>query len=276
LENASASLVQQALDLLARTPEIGTLDITGGAPELNPAFRYLVTEARKLGRRVFVRHNLTVQQEPCQADLPQFFAEHGVTAFCSLPCYSSNNVDNQRGAGVFEASIAGLRRLNAQGFGQAHDLILVFNPAGPNLPPPQAVLEDAYREELLAEHGIVFTSLAVITNMPIHRFARDLERRGHLEDYRELLAASFNADTLEGLMCRRALSLRWDGRLFDCDFNLVQDLALRADDGRELTIADLLRAEQPGELVREAAIAVDSHCFACTAGCGSSCGGALA
>ncbi|HJO27499.1 MAG TPA: arsenosugar biosynthesis radical SAM (seleno)protein ArsS, partial [Planctomycetota bacterium] len=274
-ENASPSLVDEALELMARAPEIRTLDITGGAPELNPSFRRLVAKARGLGRRVYVRHNLTVQQEAGQADLPEFFAEHQVTVFSSLPCYSPENVDSQRGKGVFAASIAGLRHLNAAGYGDAHDLVLVFNPGGPHLPPPQDILEQEYREQLLNEHGISFTSLATITNMPIHRFERDLERRGELDDYLELLAANFNASTLDGLMCRRALSLRWDGRLFDCDFNLVQGLALEAAAGVEVTLRDLLAAKQPADLLRAAAVAVAEHCFACAAGTGSSCGGAL-
>jgi radical SAM/Cys-rich protein len=273
--NATASLVDDALTFLARVPEVKTLDITGGAPELNPSFRRLVLGARALDRAVIVRHNLTVQGEPGQADLPEFFAEQSVTAFCSLPCYSRDNVDAQRGRGVFEKSILGLLRLNEMGYGETHDLILVFNPGGPSLPPAQDVLEEAYRAELMTNYGIRFSSLVTITNVPIHRFAQDLKREGRFEEYQEMLVANFNGDTVEGLMCRRGISLRWDGRLFDCDFNLVQGLALRDSAGRELTLGDLLEAESPTDLLRDLAVAVASHCFACTAGCGSSCGGAL-
>jgi len=276
-ENAGALLVEGVLELLRRQPGIATLDLTGGAPELNPGFRRLVAGARELGRRVLVRHNLTVQETPGQEDLPEFFAGQGAVLYCSLPCYLEENVDRQRGGGVFRSSLAALRRLNAVGYGRADgglELYLVYNPQGPSLPPPQARLEADYRAHLAGEHGISFTRLVTITNQPIHRFREVLLRQGQLEEYQRLLEESFNPDTLEHLMCRTALSVRWDGRLFDCDFNLVQDLPLRDRAGRPLGLQDLLASPDLGRW-QGLPVAVGPHCHACTAGSGSSCGGAL-
>lgn len=275
-DNASPVLIDQVLALLDREPGLRTVDITGGAPELNPDFRRLVEGARARGREVLVRHNLTVQDQPGQEDLPAFFAAQGVTLFCSLPCYLEENVDTQRGRGVYDASIEALRRLNQAGFGvdgSGLELNLVYNPLGPSLPPEQQGLEADYRRELQERFGLVFTRLLTITNQPIHRFREDLERQGRLDEYAALLRDNYNPDTLPGLMCRSAVSLRWDGRLFDCDFNLVSDLPLRDARGRALTLADLLGAGVGA--LEGLSIAVDQHCFACTAGCGSSCGGAL-
>jgi len=276
-DNASAQWIDQVLALLSQEPELYTLDITGGAPELNPGFRRLVAGARAMGRQVLVRHNLTVQEQPGQEDLPAFFREQGVTLFCSLPCYLEDNVNQQRGPGVYDSSVQGLKRLNQQGFGLAGnplELHLVYNPLGPTLPPEQEGLERDYKRELLARFGIVFTKLLTITNQPIHRFRQDLERKGELDAYAHLLRENFNPATLPGLMCRNALSVRWDGRLFDCDFNLVSDLPMRDQNGKELLLQDMLEAGGLKAL-QGASIAVDQHCFACTAGCGSSCGGAL-
>jgi radical SAM/Cys-rich protein len=276
-DNASPLLIDQVLELLRRDPAVQTLDITGGAPEMNPSFRRLVEGARALGHQVLVRHNLTVQELEGQSDLPAFFATQQVVLFCSLPCYLEDNVDSQRGNGVFEASIRGLKALNAVGFGidgTGLDLHLVYNPQGAVLPPPQAALQEDYKRELASRFGIHFRELFAITNQPIHRFRKALERSGALETYAALLRDNFNPLTLNSLMCRSAVSVRWDGKLFDCDFNLVTDLPLRGTDGKELQLSHLL---DPGGVQRleQLAIAVDQHCFACTAGCGSSCGGTL-
>ncbi len=275
-DNAGAEVFAAVLELLRREPSLTVLDLTGGAPELNPHFRPLVAAARALDRTVFVRHNLTVQGEPGQDDLPQWFATQGVVLYCSLPCYLEDNVDAQRGDGVYERSIAALRALNAVGFGvpgRGLELNLVYNPLGPSLPPPQAALEADYHRELRARFGIEFDRLLAITNQPIHRFREDLQRSGRLAGYMDLLRANYNAETLPSLMCRDTLSVRWDGALHDCDFNLVLGLPMRGAERQALSVFDLLahRATTLAGLP----IAVDQHCFACTAGCGSSCGGTL-
>ncbi len=281
-ENASVSLVDRILELLEARPALHTLDLTGGAPELNPGFRRLVRGARALGRKVLVRHNLTVMFEPGQEDLPEFFAGQKVLLFCSLPCYQPANVEKQRGQGVFDKSVAALRRLNRAGFGNENtglELNLVYNPVGASLPPLQEALEADYRRELSEHLGLRFTRLVTLTNQPIHRFRESLERQGRLREYQELLESNFNAATLPNLMCRSQVSLRWDGALFDCDFNLVIDLPLRGRDGRALTLDDLFpRPEESGEaaFLEHLPVTTASHCFACTAGAGSSCGGSLA
>ncbi|MEO0478874.1 MAG: arsenosugar biosynthesis radical SAM (seleno)protein ArsS [Planctomycetota bacterium] len=273
-DNAQQETVDAAIRLLESDPGLTTVDLTGGAPELNPHFRRLVAKAQELGRTVFVRHNLTVQFEESQSDLPAFFRDHGVVLYCSLPCYLEDNVDKQRGRGVFDKSIEAIQRLNEVGYGKDLELNLVYNPQGPSLPPPQQGLEEDYRQVLGETFGIQFSHLLTITNQPIHRFRDDLERQGALDDYHQLLVEAFNPGTLDGLMCRSTLSLRWDGRLYDCDFNLVQDLPLRDLEGNPLTIEQLVRdGSRSTESLR---IAVDKHCFACTAGAGSSCGGSLA
>ncbi len=275
-DNASAEVFAAVLELLRGEPDLRTVDLTGGAPELNPHFRELVTAARALGRTVFVRHNLTVQAEPGQADLPEWFARQGVVLYCSLPCYLEDNVDAQRGRGVYDRSIAALRCLNEVGYGvpgRGLELNLVYNPLGPTLPPPQAALEGDYHRELRARFGIEFDRLLTITNQPIHRFREDLERSGRLPAYMDLLRASFNPQTVDNLMCRDTVSVRWDGALHDCDFNLVLGLPLQDGARTALTIFDLLASG--ASALSGLPIAVDQHCFACTAGCGSSCGGAL-
>lgn len=275
-DNAAPQVVADVLELLAREPGLRVLDVTGGAPELQPEFRPLVCAARRLGRTVYVRHNLTVQLEPGQEDLPRFFAEQGVTLFCSLPCYLESNVDKQRGGGVFDKSLQGLRRLNDAGYGSREDLALhlVYNPVGPSLPPSQRALEADYRRVLRDEYDIAFTSLLTITNQPIHRFRDDLERHGRLEDYFRTLEDAFNHETLDGLMCKDTLSVRWDGRLFDCDFNLVQGLGVRKNGTAvPTTLRELLA--QGARALQGHRIATARHCFACTAGAGSSCGGAV-
>lgn len=264
---------------------IGTLDLTGGAPELHPGFRGLVRAARALGVRVIDRCNLTILSEPGQEDLAEFLAEQGVEVVASLPCYAADNVDRQRGKGVFERSIAGLQRLNALGYGQPDGtrvLNLVYNPQGPVLPPDQARLEADYRRELAAHFGIVFTRLFALANMPIQRFGSTLISKGQFNAYMALLQASHREENLAAVMCRALLSVDWQGRLYDCDFNQQLGLLLGADGvagdvqegvasrSRGLHLRDLLARDLAGAPIR-----VAGHCFGCTAGSGSSCGGAL-
>jgi len=267
-----ARVAQRVLALLERNPSVTTLDLTGGAPEMNPSFRDLVGGARRLGREVIDRCNLTVFFEPGQEDLPAFLAAEGVQVVASLPCYTAGNVDSQRGRGVFDGSIRALRMLNELGYGQAGSplrLDLVYNPLGPSLPPPQAELERQYRDELRRLFGIEFHRLLTITNMPIRRFAAMLDRLGKAEAYMSLLVNHFNPATVPGLMCRSLVSVGWDGRLSDCDFNQMLDIPLGAAPRRTIEEVDDL-----ADLVGDR-IATGRHCFGCTAGAGSSCGGAL-
>lgn len=250
---------------------IPTLDITGGAPELNPTFRYLVTEARAAGAHVMVRHNLTVMFERGQEDLPEFFRDHGVEVVSSLPYYLEQQTDAQRGHGIFQRSIIALRRLNAVGYGVDGTglvLDLVYNPVGAFLPPAQAAVEADFKRELLSRHQITFNRLYTITNMPIKRFLDYLRRSGNEERYMRKLVEAFNPNTIDGLMCRNLVSVDWTGRLYDCDFNQMLDLAVAPD--LPQTIADF----DPGRFARRR-IMTGSHCFGCTAGSGSSCGGAV-
>ncbi len=265
---------ERIVELLELNPGITTLDLTGGAPELHEHFRFLVRRARSLGKRVIDRCNLTVLFERGQEDTADFLAEHTVELVASLPCYSVDNVEKQRGRGVFDKSIEALRRLNRLGYGMTNrcgrglPLNLVYNPVGPFLPPSQEQLERSYREQLREHFGIEFDSLLTITNMPIKRFANQLLREKRFDEYMSLLVDNFNANTLPGLMCRSLLSVDHTGRFFDCDFNQALDIDVA---GGELTIwnlDDLSKLE--GEL-----IATAEHCFGCTAGAGSSCGGAL-
>ena len=269
-EALDEKLAARVLAVLARSPQLETLDLTGGAPELNPHFRALVRGARALGRHVIDRCNLTVLFEPGQADTAEFLAQQRVEVVASLPCYTAGNVDAQRGKRVYERSLEALRRLNALGYaqpGSGLELALVYNPLGAFLPPPQAQLESDYRRELAAL-GVAFTRLLTITNMPIQRFARDLARSGKHAEYQALLVHHFNAETLPALMCRTTLSVAWDGTLYDCDFNQALGLPLRGP--RSLFELDDVRALDGLE------VATAPHCFGCTAGAGSSCGGALA
>jgi radical SAM/Cys-rich protein len=250
---------------------IPTLDLTGGAPELNPHFRFLVREGRRLGRRVIDRSNLTILLAAGHEDLPEFLAEQRVEVVASLPCYLEENCDRQRGAGVYRQSIEALRRLNRLGYGRPGSglvLHLVYNPVGPALPPPQAELEAAYRRELRGRHGIDFNHLYTITNMPISRFLDDLVRSGQYEAYMERLVAAFNPATVGGLMCRTTLSVDWQGRLYDCDFNQMLELGVAAGLPRHIRDFDRQAfANRP--------IVTGRHCFGCTAGQGSSCQGSL-
>jgi radical SAM/Cys-rich protein len=271
-EMMSRETVDAVLAFLARS-SIPALDLTGGAPELHPDFDYLVESARAIGRHVMDRCNLTVIFEPGKNYLPEFFKRHQVELICSLPCYSEENVDRQRGKGTFELSIRALQRLNELGYGQPDsDLLLnlVYNPVGPHLPPPQEQLEQEYRQKLSAEFGIVFNHLFCLTNMPITRYAKHLRLRNEYDRYKDLLEKNFNAATLDHLMCRNLISIGWDGSVYDCDFNQMLDLALTDTAGQNLNVASLTL-----ETVATRRITVDDHCYACTAGAGSSCGGAL-
>ena len=268
MSDSHIALIPQVLKHL----QLRVLDLTGGAPELHPQFRDLVRAARQQGVEVIDRCNLTILNEPGQGDLAAFLAEQGVHVVASLPCTEQERVDRQRGAGVFERSIEGLRQLNALGYGDPESslkLDLVYNPAGPTLPPAQSQLEQHYRTALQADHGLRFSNLLTITNMAIERFARDLERQQQLEAYRQLLRGAFRDTNLDGVMCRSLISVDWQGQLFDCDFN--QQLGL-ACGGAVNTLNDLLQVSV-NEL-NDQAIAVGEHCFGCTAGSGSSCSGA--
>ena len=269
-DNMVENTVSRIIDLLADSPTTEILDITGGAPELNPNFRRLAIAGRSMGKTVYDRSNLTVFFEPGQEDTPDFLAAHGITVIASLPCYTPENVEAQRGNGVFDKSIKSLQRLNNLGYGQQDSglvLNLVYNPVGPHLPPPQAQLEADYRQQLNEHYGIRFNSLFTITNMPIKRYRHYLEREKKLDDYMRLLVENFNPHAAAGVMCSDMLSVGWDGQLYDCDFNQMLDIPLN---GRDATLWDIQSlADIP------AGIAFDNHCYGCTAGAGSSCGGAL-
>lgn len=252
--------------------EIPTVDITGGAPELHPAFRDIVRRARALGRHVLDRCNLTITRLPRYEDLPEFLAEHSVEVVASLPAFAARQTDAQRGAGVFDDSIAALRTFNELGYGVAGSgllLNLVTNPVGAFLPASQPSLEADWKRELHRKHGVVFNRLYTITNMPISRYLQYLIDSGNLQGYMDKLVAAFNPSTIDGLMCRTTLSVGWDGRLYDCDFNQMIDLGTAADAPQTIFEAT------PATLASRQ-IVIGRHCFGCTAGGGSSCGGALA
>lgn len=266
--------VAEACMRLLDMGRIPTLDITGGAPEMNPQFRWLVTEASRLGRRVIDRCNLTILMAPGYEDLPEFLAEHAVEVVASLPCYLKENVDHQRGDHVFERSLAALKRLNSLGYGipgSGFQLTLVYNPQGPSLPPDQARLEEDYRRELRTRYGIEFNRLITITNMPISRFLDDLLQHGLLETYLHKLVETFNPATLDGLMCRTMLSVDWQGNLSDCDFNQMLNRTIEAR--HPTNILDLRESDLARMANRR--IATGRHCYGCTAGAGSSCQGVL-
>jgi radical SAM/Cys-rich protein len=266
----------ETIDLVLSVLEarrIPTLDITGGAPELNPHFRKLVRAARDMGVRVMDRCNLTVFDVPGQEDLPEFLLAQQVEIVASMPCYREDNVDRQRGKGVFAASIRALQRLNALGYGHADTglvLDLVYNPQGPALPPPQAELEADYRRELGQHHSIVFNRLYTLANMPIQRFGAMLISKGAFESYLALLRDNHREGNLDGVMCRHLMSVDWRGYVYDCDFNQMLDLPLAWGKREHTHLSDLLNTDLVGNPVR-----VAGHCFGCTAGQGSSCGGAL-
>ena len=270
MDEATTQLVLKVLE--AR--QLTTLDLTGGAPELNIHFKALVRGARRLGVRVIDRCNLTILSEPGQEDLAAFLAEQGVEVMASMPCYSPANVDRQRGDGVFDLSIAGLRALNALGYGRDDSglvLNLAYNPQGPELPPPQGPLETDYKRELFQHFGIRFNQLFALTNMPVQRFGSTLLSKGTFNDYMKLLKSAYRAENLKSVMCRTLISVDWQGYLYDCDFN--QMLGLPANLGGEKMrshLRELLDHDSTGQPIR-----VANHCYGCTAGQGSSCGGAL-
>jgi len=270
-EEMSAQVADVVLDFVKRR-RIATLDITGGAPELNTNFRRLVTEARQLDAKVMDRCNLTILEQPGQEDLAEFLCEHRVEVVASMPCYLQDNVERQRGKGVFDGSIRGLQKLNALGFGRDPQLTLnlVYNPQGPALPPPQAALEADYKRVLGHTYGIVFNKLFVLANMPIQRFGTMLINRGEFDGYLQLLQDAHLDANLDGVMCRNLISVDWRGFVYDCDFNQMLDLPLTRGARERVHLSELLDENIAGNPIRTA-----GHCYGCTAGQGSSCGGAL-
>jgi len=271
-EVMSRDTIDLLLEALQHTTA-NTLDLTGGAPELNPDFRYLVQQARQLGVHIIDRCNLTILLEPGQGDLAEFLAQHQVAVVASMPCYLEENVNAQRGDGVFHRSIEGLQQLNALGYGiqdSSLTLNLVYNPQGANLPPPQFTLEQDYKKHLLDNYGIQFNQLLTITNMPIQRFGSTLVSRGSFTDYMQLLKTSHVETNINAVMCRDLISIDWQGYLYDCDFNQMLNLPMQLNNRPKPHIRDLLEREANGLTIR-----VADHCYGCTAGQGSSCGGAL-
>jgi radical SAM/Cys-rich protein len=269
MDGVTVDLVIEVL----KARRITTLDLTGGAPELSEHFRRLVVAARTLGVEVIDRCNLTILSEPGQEDLAAFLAEQGVQVVASMPCYSPANVDRQRGDGVFDLSITGLQQLNALGYGAQDSgltLNLVYNPQGPSLPPPQAALEAGYKRELLQHFGIRFNHLYALTNMPVQRFGSTLVSKGTFGAYMQLLKQSYQADNLNTVMCRSMISVDWQGDLYDCDFNQMLGLPARLGKTYRPHLRELLQGDPEGEAIR-----IADHCYGCTAGQGSSCGGAL-
>ena len=266
------STAQRVAELVDRSSSIKTVDITGGAPELNPNFRLLVEQTHALERSVIVRCNLTVMFESGMEWLGDFYRRNKVALVCSLPCYSAENVEKQRGVKVFSKSIEALRLLNDLGYGREFRLDLVYNPVGAFLPPSQIQLEARYREELGRNFGIEFSHLLTITNMPIKRFANQLRQWGKLSEYMGLLVNHFNPGTVRGLMCRALVSVSWNGQLYDCDFNQMLEMSVGVAPAGKLSIWDIDDLAK----LKGARIATGSHCFGCSAGLGSSCGGALA
>lgn len=272
-EEMTTETIDAVINFLAASPGINTVDLTGGAPELNPQFRRLVIAARARGLRVIDRCNLTILQEPGFDDMAEFLASHRVEIVASLPCYLAENVDKQRGKGVFEASLRALKQLNALGYGQADSglsLNLVYNPQGPNLPPPQGPLEIAYMKHLGENFGIVFNQLFTLANMPIQRFGSMLISKGQFNAYMTTLREAHRDDNLQQVMCRDLISIDWKGYVYDCDFNQQLGLALSDRTGGRLHITAANAA-----LLEDLPIRVADHCYGCTAGQGSSCGGAL-
>jgi radical SAM/Cys-rich protein len=270
-EEMTGDIADLVLEFLRRR-KIPTLDVTGGAPELNPHFRRLVRDARAGRARVMDRCNLTILEQPGQEDLAEFLAHEGVEVVASMPCYLQDNVERQRGKGVFEASIRGLRRLNLLGYGRDPALVLnlVYNPQGPSLPPAQASLEAEYKQVLGKRYGIAFNRLFVLANMPIQRFGATLVARGEFNQYIDLLHDAHLDANLDGVMCRSLISVDWRGYVYDCDFNQMLQLTMTRGRHPRVHLTDLLDDDIEGNPIR-----VGGHCYGCTAGQGSSCGGAL-
>ena len=276
-EEMSADTIAAVIEFLAASPDLRTLDLTGGAPELNRHFRALVVAARSRGVRVIDRCNLTILEEPGQEGLAEFLAAHGVEVVASMPCYLEDNVDRQRGKGTFDASIRGLQRLNALGYGQAGSrltLNLVYNPQGASLPPPQEALEADYKRHLGEHFGVVFNQLFTLANMPIQRFGSTLVSKGEFNSYMQLLHSAHREENLAQVMCRSLVSVDWQGYLYDCDFN--QQLGLPIQDLLHAGKARVHLTDITADQLEDQPIRVADHCFGCTAGQGSSCGGALA
>ena len=268
-ENMDRRVAERFVELIKNEPTLKVVDLTGGAPELNPHFRYLVEECFARDVQVIDRCNLTVLFEPGQETTAKFLADHKVRVVASMPCYSRDNVDKQRGDGVFAKSIDGLKLLRDLGYGDEGTgltLDLVYNPLGPFLPPAQGELEKQYKQQLQEDFGIRFNTLLCITNMPIKRFLFDLKRQNKYEEYMLLLAESFNQSAADNIMCRDLVSASWDGFLYDCDFNQMLDMPLG---GRRTSIFDI----ESLSALQTRAISFDQHCYGCTAGAGSSCGG---
>ena len=269
-------MAREAIDCVldfVRRQQIGTLDLTGGAPELNPHFRYCVAAAQELNVRIIDRCNLTVLEEPGQEDLARFLADHSVEIVASLPCYLEDNVDRQRGRGVFAASIRALRTLNELGYGKPGSgltLNLVYNPQGPVLPPPQPELESGYKKALTDRFGIVFNRLFTLANMPIQRFGSMLVSQGEFQEYMHLLRSAHRDENIEHVMCRSLLSVDWQGFVYDCDFNQMLGIPLNWQNRQRLHLSELLHEDLRGNPIQ-----VADHCYGCTAGQGSSCRGAL-
>ncbi|MRR58099.1 MAG: radical SAM/Cys-rich domain protein [Deltaproteobacteria bacterium] len=261
-------VMDQVIGFLGSRRDV-TLDITGGCPEMNPDFSYLIERTGSLGVRRIVRTNLAIAGEPGMERLPEFYRDNALALVASLPCFHGATVDRQRGDGTFQRSIATLRRLNDLGYGDSLELNLVYNPEGNALPGSQRFLESLYRKELMDRYGIRFTNLFTITNVPIGRFRDHLETRGELASYRDTLVERFNGDAAPSIMCRTLISVDWKGRLYNCDFNLAAGLPLRSDEGVILTVRQLAEAPRHGT-----PLTLGEHCFSCTAGEGSSCRGA--
>jgi radical SAM/Cys-rich protein len=264
--------MSECLDAIARMPSVRTVDLTGGAPELNPEFTWFVRELFRSGRRIIVRSNLTILvSNPKYDNYPLFFADHGVTVIASLPCYTAENTDRQRGTGVFEKSVEALHRLNQVGYGLENsrlELNLVYNPGSASLPASQDILERDYKRQLATQHGIYFNNLYTLTNMPVSRFLDFLLVTGKYEAYMAQLANAFNPHALRGLMCRNTVSVGWDGKLYDCDFNQMLELPVEA--GPCMSIFDL-----DPSILGARKIVTGRHCYGCTAGSGSSCQGTI-
>ncbi len=264
--------IDACIEVLRQHPQITTLDLTGGAPEMNPHFCEIVTEAKKLNRHVIDRCNLTILLAQGFQYLPEFLADNQVEIVASLPCYLEENTDAQRGDGTYTKSVEALLKLNELGYGKPDSgliLTLVYNPVGQSLPPDQTELESDYRRELKSRFGIVFNRLFTITNMPVSRYLDYLIRIGEYESYMQKLVDAFNPGAIEGLMCRNTVSISWDGQLFDCDFNQMLELEVSVKEARSIHHFDY-------EKLAKRQIVIGQHCFGCTAGCGSSCQGAIA
>ena len=271
-ESMSLETIEDLLGFID-TQHIKRLDLTGGAPELNPHFRYLVSEARQRQLHIIDRCNLTILEEPGQEDLAGFLAQQQVEIVASMPCYLPENVDAQRGKGVYASSIKALQKLNALGYGKDNSgltLNLMYNPGGPFLPPPQSGLQADYKQKLKQQYSIDFNQLLSLTNMPISRFGSTLVSRGQFDDYMALLKQAFKLENLQTVMCKSLISIDWQGYVYDCDFNQMLDMPLQAADHRRPRIKDLLNTD-----FSQLPIQIADHCYGCTAGQGSSCGGAL-